>query len=49
MVYSDVQLEAMMTDVESDLVERKETLDGDAANAVRQAIRTFANDFGVVH
>ena len=44
MVYSDDQLAAMMTDVESDLVERKQSLDGDAPNAVREAICAFAND-----
>ena len=44
MVYSDDQLAAMMTDVESDLVERKETLDGDSPNAIREAICSFAND-----
>ena len=44
MVYSDDQLAAMMTDVESDRVERKETLDGDAPNAIREAICAFAND-----
>ena len=44
MVYSDDQLAAMMTDVESDLVERKETLNGDSPNAIREAICSFAND-----
>ena len=44
MAYTNVQLAAMMTDVESDLVERKEALDGDAPNTVRQAICAFAND-----
>ena len=44
MVYTDDQLAAMMTDVESDLVERKESLDGEAPNAVREAICAFAND-----
>ena len=42
--YSDIELAAMMTDLESDLVERKETFDGEAPNAVRQAICAFAND-----
>ncbi len=41
---SDIELAAIMADVESDLVERKETFDGDAPNAVRQAICAFAND-----
>ena len=34
----------MMTDVESDLVERKESLRGDAPNGIRQAVCAFAND-----
>ena len=42
--YTEAQLAAMLADVESDLVERKETFDGDAPNAVRQAICAFAND-----
>ena len=42
--YSDIELAAMMTDLESDLVERKETFDGETPNAVRQAICAFAND-----
>ncbi len=42
--YSDVELEALMADVESDVVERKATLDGDVPRAVRQAICAFAND-----
>ncbi len=43
--YSEAELAAMMVDVESDLVERKESFGGDAPNAVRQAICAFANDF----
>ena len=42
--YTKAQLAAMLADVESDLVERKETFDGDAPNTVRQAICGFAND-----
>ena len=34
----------MLADVETDLVERKETFDGDAPTTVRQAICAFAND-----
>ena len=34
----------MLADVESDLVERKETFEGEAPNTVRQAICAFAND-----
>ncbi len=42
--YSDAELAAMMSDLESDLVERKERLRGDAPAAVRQAVCAFAND-----
>ena len=44
MPYTDVELEALMSDVESDLVERKPAFDGDVPRAVRQAICAFAND-----
>ena len=44
MTYSDVELEALMADLESDLVERKESFGGDAPRKVRQAICAFAND-----
>ena len=43
-VYSDAELEAMMADLESDLVERKETLRGDAPRRIRHAVCAFAND-----
>ena len=42
--YTKAQLTAMLADVESDLVERKETFDGETPNTVRQAICAFAND-----
>ncbi len=42
--YSDTDLESMMADPESDLVERKATFDGQAPTTVRQAICAFAND-----
>ena len=42
--YSDAGLEAMMADVESDLVERKESLRGDSPTRIRQAVCAFAND-----
>lgn len=42
--YSDVQLEAMMTDLESDCVERKQSFQGDAPRKVREAVCAFAND-----
>ena len=37
-------LTAMMTDLESDIVERKESLRGDAPVKIRQAVCAFAND-----
>lgn len=42
--YSDSELEALMADVESELVERKESLRGDAPTRIREAICAFAND-----
>lgn len=42
--HSHSELEAMMADLESDLVERKETFKGDNANRLRQAVCAFAND-----
>lgn len=42
--YSDQQLEAMLADLESDLVERKESLKGDVPHKVREALCAFAND-----
>jgi ATP-dependent DNA helicase RecG len=42
--YSDLELEAMLADLESDTVERKESLRGDAPNAIREAICALAND-----
>ncbi len=44
MTYSTAQLEAMLADIESDLVERKETFKGDAPKKVREAVCAFAND-----
>jgi ATP-dependent DNA helicase RecG len=44
MTYSDSELEALLADVESDRVERKESWSGDAPSAVREAVRAFAND-----
>lgn len=44
MAISDTDLEAMLADLESDRVERKESLSGGAAAAVREAITAFAND-----
>ena len=42
--YSDSELESMLQDVESDLVERKESLRGDAPTGIREAVCAFAND-----
>lgn len=42
--YSTEQLECMLSDIESDLVERKESFKGDAPNTVREAVCAFAND-----
>ncbi|HAK95446.1 MAG TPA: transcriptional regulator [Planctomycetes bacterium] len=44
MAYSIAELEAMLADIESDLVERKETFKGDAPRTVREAVCAFAND-----
>jgi ATP-dependent DNA helicase RecG len=42
--YTTAQIEAMLGDVESGLVERKATCDGDAPEKGRQAVCAFAND-----
>lgn len=42
--YSDSELESMLGDLESDLVERKESLRGDAPSGIREAVCAFAND-----
>ncbi|MBU6409192.1 MAG: putative DNA binding domain-containing protein [Verrucomicrobia bacterium] len=44
MRYSDDELEALLTNIESDLAERKETWTGDAPEKGRQAACAFAND-----
>ncbi len=44
MSYTDDDLERMLADLESDLVERKESLAGDAPTKAREAICGFAND-----
>ncbi len=41
---SDEELEALLLDIESDRVERKESVQGDAPEKLRQAICAFAND-----
>ena len=42
--YSDAELAAMVTDLESDLVERKESLSSSAADKILRSICAFAND-----
>jgi ATP-dependent DNA helicase RecG len=42
--YTDAELEGMLADLESAFVERKESFNGDAPTAVREAICAFAND-----
>lgn len=42
--YSDGELETMLTDLESDLVERKESMKGGAPRKVRATVCAFAND-----
>ncbi len=42
--YSDKDLEAMLSDLESDLAERKESFKGDSPTKAREAACAFAND-----
>ena len=42
--FTDTQLEAMMVDIESDRVERKQSFKGDAPAKAREAVCAFAND-----
>jgi ATP-dependent DNA helicase RecG len=42
--YSDVELMAMLADLESDRVERKRSLDGNTPTTMREAVCAFAND-----
>ena len=44
MKYTNEQLEALLNDIESDYVERKESWKGDAPDKARQAVCAFAND-----
>lgn len=44
MRYSDEDLEKLLNDLESGLVERKEAWRGDAPDSGRQAVCAFAND-----
>jgi hypothetical protein len=41
---SDSDLEHMLSDLEADWVERKESFKGDSPNNVREAVCAFAND-----
>jgi ATP-dependent DNA helicase RecG len=41
---TDQELETLLHDIESDVVERKESLGGDGREKIRQAICAFAND-----
>lgn len=42
--FSDAELEAMLGDLESDRVERKQSFRGEAPTTVREAVCAFAND-----
>lgn len=42
--YTDRELETMMTDLESDLVERTESMKGDSPRRLRATVCAFAND-----
>ena len=42
--YTDLELENFLNDLESDLVERKESFRGDVPKKARQAVCAFAND-----
>lgn len=42
--YSNAALQAMLSDLESDRVERKESFKGNAPHTVREAVCAFAND-----
>lgn len=42
--YTDTEMEQLLDDLESDLIERKESWKGDAPDKGRQAVCAFAND-----
>ena len=44
LTYPTATLEALMADLVSELIERKESLQGDAPTRIRQAVCAFAND-----
>ncbi|MGH9459610.1 MAG: AlbA family DNA-binding domain-containing protein, partial [Vicinamibacteria bacterium] len=43
-IYNERELESMLSDLESDLTERKESFTGDAPTKAREAVCAFAND-----
>ena len=43
-VYSERDLESMLSDLESDLAERKEAFKGEVPTKAREAVCAFAND-----
>lgn len=47
--YTDADLELLLADLESDLVERKESFAGKAPQTVREAVCAFANDLAGHH
>jgi len=42
--FTDNELEALLDDLESDLIERKRPFKGDTSKRARQAVCAFAND-----
>ena len=42
--YTDEELEQMLSDLESDIVERKESFKGESPTTIREAACAFAND-----
>jgi len=42
--FTDQELEKLLNDIESDLVERKKSFKGDAPKKARQAVCAFTND-----
>ena len=43
-IFSDNELETLLDELESDLVERKQSFKGDTSKKARQAVCAFAND-----
>ncbi|EQD70413.1 transcriptional regulator, partial [mine drainage metagenome] len=44
MTYTDHELDLMLTDIESDIAERKESFKGNAPTTVRETVCALAND-----